>query len=290
LLDDARIFSRALSQTEISSAMLTPVSPIGTGTSTKANTVSMSIGKSDAPTRSPFVQVKLDRAAYGSAKDVRATTLRVTNPTEESRPVEFKTWIQTPEGLLSLSSIGNDGLLVLGPGEDDNLGPALVLEELSDLAGGSYRFGCSLVDPATGALISSSEDRFAISSTDRPKRPQRRAPAQLVIDESSRLTLSLDDRTISVPDLAVRNTGDQPESIEVKVWLESSENLGALPVAALGAAGDFTLAGGSSMQLDLAAALREVTLAPGSYALFVRLVQPPTGAEIARYSSTLTVK
>src|SRR5262249_57192767 len=130
--------------------------------------------------------------------------------------------------LLPLSSIGNDVLVVLGPGEDDNLGPALVLEELSDLASGSYRFGCSLVDPTTGAPISSSEDRFAITSTDRPSRPQRRAPAQLVIDESSRLTLSLNDRMISVPDLAVRNTGAQSESIEVKVWLESSGNLGLL--------------------------------------------------------------
>src|SRR5262249_46240293 len=137
-LDDLRIYSRALTQPEISSEMGLPVDA---ATDRSANPVSLVIERSETPSTSPFLAGELGQVVYGAPAEVRATVLRVANPTAEARAVELKTWLQSLDTVRSLSSRGNDGLFVLGPGEDNDFGPALVLANVPNVAGGPHAFG-----------------------------------------------------------------------------------------------------------------------------------------------------
>src|SRR5262249_52369406 len=173
-------------------------------------------------------------------------------------------------------------LYVLAPGQDEDYGPALVLGNLPDLPVGPYKFGASLLDPITGASIARSNAPFKIFSGPQAAASHTRRPAPLAIEEVRQLTLTVEDHEISTPDLAIRNADQREAVVEVKVWLDAPEHIGPAPIAALAVAGDLSLAGGSSIRLDLASAVRELTLAPGSYTLNVRLLEPATGIELAR--------
>lgn len=90
--------------------------------------------------------------------------LRVQNFSAFARPVELKLWLRSPgEAPFGAISLGATGSLVLPPGFDALLGPIPLLQVDGATTRGRYEFGCTLLEPATGATYAGASAAFAIT-------------------------------------------------------------------------------------------------------------------------------
>ncbi len=112
---------------------------------------------------SPRCVIQLSQPSYTYGEVVTASVLRVENPRPEPVPMELKIWLRFPDGLiLPAKNIDADGSLVVPGATSREFGPQPLMGVNTDTAFGLHEFGCRLLDPLTGKLLSEDRDLFEI--------------------------------------------------------------------------------------------------------------------------------
>jgi hypothetical protein len=202
ILDEVRIYRRALSDTEIQDVMNTPIGvpkdffvpnnyailsarhggePPGEGAATvpdasfalpslRAETRNAEIEASGSETASArgrglALEVSLSRNVYHTGQTVEASTYRLQNTAPRTQQVEIKGWL-TPAGMapISIRDASDDGIHVLPKGANLNVGPLKLLPVTNSIPRGTYEFGTRLIDPTTGDQLTEDIGHFGITS------------------------------------------------------------------------------------------------------------------------------
>ncbi len=282
IIDEVRIYNRALSQAEVKSIMTAPIANLKgtTGAAAPSQMAMTETAQTDASGEDlaiaddaadatvpyaegslPVVEVGLTQRYYGVGEVVTAGSYRVSNPSDHGREIELKTWVEGP-GLAPVPvwGFGADEAFKLPPGYDEDYGPLGLFDVSGDLPAGSYQFKARVVDPVTGDIFSEDGKSFAIGSEGHKRSVERRDEPVLLADMQQ------------WGELGVTNAGGGAAVIEVKIWLEAP---GRSPVAVLsvGADGSLVLAPGAAMTLD---PLSSFDPPPGSWTVKFRILDPVT--------------
>lgn len=105
----------------------------------------------------PVCEFQSEISPIPSQGDSISATIRLVNPASVPVAVELKSWLTLPDKLsnpsgetFALINVGSDGSLELPPGFDQVIGPITLFTVVQGLPGGFYRWGCRLLNPATG--------------------------------------------------------------------------------------------------------------------------------------------
>jgi hypothetical protein len=277
-IDDVRIFNRALSTEELNLVMQTPVSAQASPAAGESVTAlesepdALPSTKAHARAqsgRAPEIGLDLEQVQNRRRETVRAKSLRIVNPSDQSEEVELKTWIALP-GMppVSLSEEGDDSLQ-LEAGSDLDFTKLPMLEIASDAVAASGYYGARLLNPITGDILSEALRPFEIgkgsAGLEKPVSP-------------SGLTLEAREKD-GQPAYQIRNAGTDPAAAELKLWIETADG-GIYPIMAPGADGSFVLPAGASVTVYPMANLQAPA---GSYLLKARLLDPSSGDLIAEH-------
>ncbi len=327
-LDEVRIYSRALGQSEIQALMKSSVVGLSSLQSGGGTAASLEGALSDAsslearlsdgasegdaprmdqtllsPDRSELVEnpaqvnIRMSQQSYGPDEAVIASTYRLSNPAQRERSIELKTWLTAPrEQPLSIGNAGPDGLYVFPAGLDEEYGPVTLLHVGEDAAEGIYEFGARLLDPVTGDPIAEDIRRFYVSAASAGGR--RNGPSDLSLRENQ--VVNIDARPasaeyyfgdiVSLADFKIENTGLEAAQIELKVWLEAPGR-NPIPLFSMGENGMLVLPPGSDMHLDPLPAFAVSAKIPGGiYVLRSRALDPATGKVVADSSARFVIR
>lgn len=113
---------------------------------------------------SPACDVTVLDTEHGPGDVVQIDAVRIRNPGAFARPVELKIWLRAP-GVAPFAAVngGANGGLSLAPGFDVTLGPFPLFAVGGATTPGRYEFGCTLLEPATGATYAGASAGFAIT-------------------------------------------------------------------------------------------------------------------------------
>jgi hypothetical protein len=282
-IDDVRIYSRALSEDELSLVMKTPVSAEAldtmdtTATSHKSESNALSASKTRARARSadtPAISLDLEDRRYKRRETVKTSSMQISNPSAQSEEVELKTWIALPGAPpVPLGGEGDDSIR-LAPRSNYDYANLPVLEIASDAPPASGEIGARLLNPITGDILSEDIKPFEIGTTnDSHKRPELLSDLILEVLE--------DD---CQPIYQVWNVGTDPAAAELKLWLETAKGR-LIPILAPGADGSFVLPAGAHITFAPLAGLK---IPAGKSILRTRLLDPTSGELIAEYEQMLS--
>ncbi len=99
----------------------------------------------------PRCEARMSQSGYSYGDVVTAETLRIENPGGETVPVELKIWLELTDGRrVSVHNNGADGSVGIPAGANVDYGPLTILGVDFDTEHGLYKFGCRLLDPASG--------------------------------------------------------------------------------------------------------------------------------------------
>ena len=111
----------------------------------------------------PRCEVRMSQSGYSYGDVVTAETLQVENSGGETVPVELKIWLElTDERRVSVHNNGADGSVGIPAGAKVEYGPLTILGVDFDTEHGLYKFGCRLLDPASGNELYESTAVFEI--------------------------------------------------------------------------------------------------------------------------------
>ena len=111
----------------------------------------------------PRCEVRMSQSGYSYGDLVTAETLQIENSGGETEAVELKIWIELTDGRrVSVHNNGADGSVEIPAGANVEYGPIAIFGVDSDAEHGLYKFGCRLLDPASGKEFYESTAVFAI--------------------------------------------------------------------------------------------------------------------------------
>ncbi|MBN1569652.1 MAG: fibronectin type III domain-containing protein [Acidobacteria bacterium] len=271
-IDDVRIYSRALTQDELSHVMNTPAAESGVPADGEvipdAGESAPSEEPAVQPAEMPVVDLKLERRTYRQGDTVQTGEFWISNPSMHSRDVELKMWIELP-GLqpISLGSLSIEEKLTLEAGFNHNYGAMTLLEIAENAPAGICRIGARLMDPVTGDVLSEDTQAFTIAAA-----KGTRSRSRLV--ESPQITMTSYAEG-SRMHYVITNKGNASVEIELKLWLENSDGA-VTPDFSIGSEGSLKLEPGDSITL---------TSPTGARVLRARLLNATTGALLATNST-----
>ena len=105
--------------------------------------------------------ITMSQQTYVTDDEVVVTGIRITNSGLEPVPVEIKTWHERP-GLPSRTLQITDIMGALPPESDQDFGPLPLFPVTVDTPRGIHEINCRLLDPVTGAILSSDKNPFEI--------------------------------------------------------------------------------------------------------------------------------
>jgi hypothetical protein len=322
MLDDVRIYNRALAQSEVqtirgqslsgSSAAVMMTTYEGTespsrreaatrvrdrseGTSTSSEAASGN-GRNRAPSRTsrsreevPQVSIDLNKANYSAGDVVGASSFLLVNPGTKSRSIEMKTWLSSPgRPPVSVGNIGADGLYVMPPGVQEEYGPMDVLSIDPESSTGIYEFSSRLIDPVTGDLIAEDLNPFSVlgDGWEASAVDHSGFSPLAITSRAESMSVSARDFVQATP-VSIRNDGAAPIALEVKMWLQAGGRI--IPLLSLGSDGALMLDSMAELPVQPAAAQSDA-VQPGRYTLRCRAVDAVTGQLLADYSHALTLR
>ncbi len=276
IIDEVRIYNRALTPQEIQMVMATPIATAKAAAT--ASVVAMvadpqpleeipapaegtsEAAVSDQPAARPVIEVAPSRRAYAEGETATIGSLRISNPSDQSRDVELKAWVQgRGVGPVQAGSVVQEETVTLAANQYEDYGPLPSID--ADLPAGNYRFRAVLMDPVTGDTLSEDSTPFTVGVLHRASVAKAADEPEIVAE------LSPSGR------LGMANMGDAAASLEVKMWLESSGQ-GSRAVLSLGADGRLVLASGGTITLD---PLPVVDVPDGAWVLRSRILDAATG-------------
>ncbi len=280
LIDEVRVYNRALAQDEVKLIMSAPVAGLKPGggalaainatadpDSAAAMEVAAEYPAADpaAPEQAnslPIVGIQMTQQSYGIGQTVGVESYWVSNPSEYARDVELKTWLQGPD--LNPVPVGDTGagdVVTLAPRHDEDYGRRPLFDVAGDLPPGRYQFGARAIDPTTGDVLSEDVAPFTIGSAAKNRTVESRREVSLLA--------ALEEWG----EYGIMNVGGADASLEVKMWLEAAGQA-PVPVLSLGTDGALVLAPGDSLSLDPLASFAQPS---GTWALRARILDPTTG-------------
>jgi hypothetical protein len=271
-IDDVRVYSRALDPDDILAAMNTPVRPGGTA-STSETLLSpdrIVLQPAAQTAGNPAVDVQLEQQSYRQGETVSTSAFWISNPSDQSRDVELKTWIALP-GLspISLGGLNAEEMLTLPPGFSRDYGATSVLKIASNAPTGTAEADARLLDAVTGGPLAEDINPFAITAG---KMGRWRTTSLAAYRESPHITLE-SHVADSRPQYTIVNKGAASAAVEVKVWLEAA---GVSPAAVFtaGEDGTFVLPAGAVLTLNPLASMQ---VPPGTYVVKSRVLDAASG-------------
>jgi hypothetical protein len=115
------------------------------------------------PVPVPICDIQLNQSIYLDGGTVNANVFRLANLTATPLALEWKVWLGVPGvSPIGIVNMGADGTFVLPAGTDVDLGPVPFLPVNNNLPRGSYEFGCRMLDPTTGELLTEDRNFFEI--------------------------------------------------------------------------------------------------------------------------------
>jgi hypothetical protein len=298
-IDEVRIYSRALSASEVKAAMNTPIAnPHSPGTAAppalQTAQSESAPGAADSgtgpetnqPAASAAVDIRMSRRNYLPGETVTVAEYRVSNPSGDAGTVEIKTWLSVPGAdPVRIGAIGSDGMMFLPAGFDQDFGPLPLLVVAGDAPMGRCQLNARVVHPVTGQILAEDINRFTILGDDRRRAPSssgdvgsREAEPQLILE---RLVGDPDAEDPEIPlEYRVTNSGRKEAAIELKIWLEGTGG-SPIRVVSIGEDDRLVLPAGAEVSFSVPAALRAVGSVPSdAYRLRVRVMDPVTGRSL----------
>jgi len=311
IVDEVRIYSRALDLEEIRAVMNAPIAGSHPGLSGSA--IHMEIPQEDsepyaraaigdfvdrspdrAPTVLPAIDIRLKQHVYEPGETVSAANYWISNPSGHNREVEVKTWLATSGRFPTyVGKAALDGLITLPAALDQDLGPCPLFSLGADFKEGSYEFNTRVIDPITGDTLAQDVNSFIVTREGRIS--GARPPASL--SEGIRPIPLLDCRRSNLEQgclaqmdgYRITNIGDQSVALELKVWFETPGSE-PIPLFALGGDRSLVLPAGSELSLDaLASLLPEEQFAVATCQLRVRVLDWTTGDCLCESTSQLMI-
>ncbi len=261
-IDEIRIYSRALTADQLSAAMDTPLSAGAANTNPDAQNPSSQMTPTDPTTGNPLVNLSLEGWIYAPGEVVNASSLWMSNPSQQDREVELKVWMEFP-GLLpiSVNNWSPNGMFSLPPQSSMDYGAMPLLQIGYNAPVGIIPVNTRLIDPATGDVLS--EDfipSFILTSRNNSNSFRVSPPAapNIILESAT------DGFQVYY---TVTNQGTGSAAVELKVWLEAT---GYDPFPVLIAGED------QSLILPVGASLSFYPNA-GTSLLKARILNPATG-------------
>jgi hypothetical protein len=292
-VDDLRIYSRALSLDELKLAMNTPITGISQApamalapsaeTLPGADEIQSPVEQATLSTAKPVVDIQLERKTYRQGDAVGSRAFWISNPSDQSRNVELKTWITLP-GMqpIPLDDLGVDEIPSLQPGFNQNYGVVPFMRISRDAPAGTCEVGARLIDPVTGDILSQDINPFTIAAGKNIHSNTAAAFDTAAEYPHVMLESYVED---SRPQYLIKNQGTGPADVEVKMWLETPEGE-PVPLFSIGAEGSFTVPDGASITLD---PLATMILSPGTYVIRARVLDSASGEILCENKSELVI-
>ncbi len=272
IIDEVRVYNRALSAEELNAVMNAPAEGIGDASAAtmdepSENPVATLMETPVQTLAKPTINIQLGQQSYKQGETLNANSLRIGNPANQSREVEVKTWIRLP-GLqpISLDMVESDSL-TLSPGFSRTYGLIPLLKIAPDSPAGNGEVNGRLIDPVTGDALALDINPFTIAGA-----LSSRVKSQPAIQPALRVTLDRNEVDGRIQYL-MANTGTLPASIEFKAWIEAP---GIKPIALLssGSDGFFVLPVGAEVTVDVLDATKSLDR---EYTLKARVLDPASG-------------
>ena len=315
-IDEVRIYSRALSQEEITAVMNTAICGSQAGQSLSVAKMEIvgddrelegeaGVGSQDrlesgedlagAHDSRVAVDMRMSQRTYHIGDTVRTSASWLSNASSHDRIVELKTWLVAPGfAPIGVGEPGTDGSFVLPAGFDQDFGPLSLFEISADMPGGTYRLNARVIDPVTGDILHEDINPFTAEVGEEASRHNTTAKQRVeenprVAIESHTSEFALDGRA-ELPGLRIANSGDTPATVELKVWIEAP-GWRPIPVFVLGGEGSLVLPGGADLSLDRLAPSQPLErLTGGSYQLRSRILDPVTGQLFSETAGELVIR
>jgi hypothetical protein len=205
---------------------------------------------------------------------VKTKSFSISNPSDQSREVELKTWIALP-ALLPISlnvaaDADDEDVLVLDPGLNREYAVPSALEISPEAPLQSARIGTRLLDPVTGRILSEDINPFCItlSSACGRREPGRNRFVEAKPDVT--LESIVED---GLPQFILRNNGETPASVELKLWLETADGTQDALLSS-GADGLLVLPAGAVLMVS---PLASMEIPAGDHVVRARLLDPSSG-------------
>ncbi len=307
IIDEVRIYNRALGPEEIRTIMSMPVTgaqPVLSGSPVRMNIVQndsaaeneVDAGRSlpAAPVVRPSVDIRLSRHVYEPGESVTAESYWISNPSGYDREVEVKTWLAASgQSLAAVGQHGLDGLLTLPAGLDRDFGPVSLFLLGTGFKAGSYQFNARAIDPVTGDILAQDLNPFVVAGEDGTHDRSisaRRDPEEVPMSHAEDpVGGPLHGGFMQLEGYRIANDSDQPVTCELKIWLEATAVV-PVPLFALGGEGSLVLPAGSELTLDsLDSLLMDKHLASGTYQLRVRALDWATGESLCETTALLQI-
>ena len=108
-------------------------------------------------------EIELNQAAFVNGEQVVAQVFRIGNSAPTGLAIEWKIWFEAP-GIspIRYNNGGADGSVVIPAGLNVNLGPTPLFTVSPSAPRGTYVFGCRMLQPTTGALLTEDLNTFEI--------------------------------------------------------------------------------------------------------------------------------
>ena len=316
IIDEVRIYSRALSQEEIAAVMNTPISGSQAGQSFSVARLEVAgddgesegevaVGSQDgleseddlvgAHDSRVAIDMRMSQRTYRVGETVRTSASWLSNASSRNQSVELKTWLVAPGfAPIAVGEPGTDGSFVLQAGLDQDFGSLSLFEVSRDLPAGTYQLNARVMDPVTGEILNEDINPFAVTVGEEAS--ERGLRSMQAVEGDSKLALesntgeSVRAGLVELPGLRIANRGDTPAAVELKVWIEAP-GCSPIPVFALGGEGSLVLPAGSDLDLDPLALSRSLEGLPtGSYQLKSRILDPITGQLLSETADELVIR
>jgi hypothetical protein len=216
----------------------------------------------------PQIEISLERQGYMQGETVTVDNLTISNPGDQERDVEVKTWMSLSGQPPIPLDLGAADTMKLSAEFNQDFSAMPVLEIAPDAPVGTGAIYARLLDPVTGEVLAEKIKSFAIMS----EGARSAMPATIPGDMEKGVVLERFEDDAG-PQYLVANRGDSEAAIELKVWLEKpGEN--SIPVLSAGTDGSIVLPAGASMTIN---PLASVQVPPGLYVLKSRILDSASG-------------
>ncbi len=111
----------------------------------------------------PRCEARMSQSGYSYGDAVTVETLQVENTGEETVAIELRIWFELADGRrVFVHDNGADGSVGIPAAANEEYGPLTILGVDFDTEHGLYKFGCRLLDPASGKELYESTAVFEI--------------------------------------------------------------------------------------------------------------------------------